>query len=132
MQFIKDKNTLLAIIHRENDWVEGLNFCTPDELYVQAGTWNYNKGTKLAAHIHKEYKRVTNKTQEVTYIKEGSLKATIYDDKKNLVKEIILSKGDFAVFVNGGHGYEILEDNTKVLEVKNGPFISVDKDKEKF
>ena len=47
MELIKDKDTLLAIIYRHNDWVEGLNFCTPDDLYIQAGTWYYKKGTKL-------------------------------------------------------------------------------------
>ena len=41
-------------------------------------------------------------------------------------------QGDLAVFGFGGHGYEILEDDTQIIESKNGPFISVDKDKKKF
>jgi len=34
------------------------------------------------------------------------------------------------VILRGYHGYEILEDDTRVLEVKNGPFTSVEADKE--
>ena len=33
------------------------------------------------------------------------------------------------VMIAGGHGFEILEPNTKIVECKNGPFISVEKDK---
>jgi hypothetical protein len=36
------------------------------------------------------------------------------------------------VMLKGGHGYDILENNTQVLEVKNGPFTSVEKDRERF
>ena len=43
-----------------------------------------------------------------------------------------VEKGDIAVFTNGGHGYKILADNTKILETKNGPFYGVQKDKTRF
>ena len=38
-------------------------------------------------------------------------------------------KGDLAVFAYGGHGYEILEDDTQIIEAKNGPYIDVKTDK---
>lgn len=132
METIKDKNKLLAIIYRDKDWVEGLNFITPDELFIQAGSWYYQKGKKLASHVHKEYARTANKTQEVVFVKQGSMKVFLYDDKRTLVCDFIINQGDLAVMVNGGHGYEILEDGTQVLETKNGPFINVENDKEKF
>jgi len=37
-----------------------------------------------------------------------------------------------AVFAYGGHGYEILEDGTQIIENKNGPFVDVITDKDKF
>jgi hypothetical protein len=132
MEIIKQGEEILVIVCRDNEWHEGLNFVTPDSFFVQAGTWSYNKGKILAAHIHKVHPRKTNKTYETIYIKQGKLKASIYDNDKKFIKEIILNQGDYAVFAEGGHGYEILEDNTKVLEVKNGPFVSVEKDKDKF
>ena len=36
------------------------------------------------------------------------------------------------MFAYGGHGYEILEDDTEVIEAKNGPFTDVNTDKVKF
>lgn len=132
MEIIKNGEELLAIIYRHHEWSEGLNFITPPSLYIQAGTWVYPKGKILAAHIHKECARTTHKTQEVIYIKQGKVKAIIYDNHKNVITEVILETGDVGVLANGGHSYEILEHNTQVLEVKNGPFISVEMDKEKF
>ena len=46
--------------------------------------------------------------------------------------DFVLSEGDLAVYAFGGHGYEMLKDDTQIVETKNGPFVSVDKDKEKF
>jgi len=121
-----------AYLLRGGDWPQGLSFVTPDETFIQAGTWRYDAGTDLAAHAHKEYERVAMKTQETVYIKQGSLKAILYNKKRNPVNEVVLHTGDLLVITECGHGYEILEDDTQVLEVKNGPFVSVEHDKEKF
>lgn len=132
METIKDNNALLAIVYRNSDWKEGLNFITPNRLFLQAGLWFYHKGTKLTSHIHKEYARTTSRTHELVYVKQGKIKVLLYSEKKEPRREFILQEGDFAIMVNGGHGYEILEDNTQVLEAKNGPFTDIDNDKEKF
>ena len=130
MDIVRDGEKVLAIIYRDADWVPGLNFCTPDELFIQAGCWYYQAGKELAAHRHIWNERVVTMTQEVTYVKKGRMKVLVYNDDKELVREFDLSAGDFAVLANGGHGYEILEDDTQVLEVKNGPFLDVSVDKE--
>mgnify|MGYP000350806546 CR=1 FL=1 len=36
---------------------KGLSFVTEDEDYIQAGLWNYEKGTKLPAHYHNYFER---------------------------------------------------------------------------
>ncbi len=130
MEEIRDGDRLLAIIWRESDWKPGLNFCTPDELFIQAGCWQYPAGKELAAHRHKFHQRDVTQTQEVVYVKRGRLKVSMFDADKRLVKDTILETGDFAVLADCGHGYEILEDDTQVLEVKNGPFVDVATDKE--
>ena len=48
------------------------------------------------------------------------------------VEEIILKEGDMAIMAYGAHGYKILENNTKIIEAKNGPFLSVEVDKVKY
>ena len=50
----------------------------------------------------------------------------------NKIKDFILYEGDTAIMAYGGHGYKILEDNTKIIESKNGPFVSVELDKVKY
>ena len=72
------------------------------------------------------------RTQETIFVKQGSVKVLLYTEKEEFFQDYILHQGDLAVFGYGGHGYEILEDNTQIIESKNGPFISVDKDKVKF
>ena len=123
---------ILAIVYREEDWIEGLNFITPDTLFIQVGSWWYQKGKKLDSHVHNEFERVATRTQEMTYVKNGSMKVLLYDENCNYLKDFVLKKGDLAVFAFGGHGYEILEDNTQIIESKNGPFVDVETDKVKF
>lgn len=121
-----------AYLLRGDDWPSGLSFITPDEAFIQVGSWRYNAGKTLAAHVHKEYPRVAAKTQEVVFVKQGKMKVILYNKAREAVEEIVLREGDLLVVAHAGHGYEILEDDTQILEVKNGPFVSVDVDKEKF
>lgn len=132
MKTIKNRDKIIAIIYRESDWVEGLNFITPNELFVQVGSWWYPKGKILASHIHNEFSRNATRTQEMTYVVQGSMLVKLFDEKQNFLQEFTLHKGDLAVFAYGGHGYEILDDDTKIIEAKNGPFIDVNTDKRKF
>ena len=133
MEKIKNKNNkILCIVYRDSDWKEGLNFVTPNDLFIQVGSWWYPKEKKLATHKHNIVSREANITQEMVYVKSGSMLATIFDQEMNFVQEVVLKEGDMAIMVYGGHGYKILEDNTKIIEAKNGPFVSVEVDKVKY
>lgn len=132
MEIINKNEKIIALIYRDSDWKEGLNFLTPNDLFIQVGTWWYQKGKKLASHIHNDFERSAMRTQEMTYVKKGSMKVLLYDEEKVFFQDFILYEGDLAVFAYGGHGYEILEDNTKIIEAKNGPFVDVETDKTKF
>ncbi len=129
---IKDGDLTLAIIVRDGDWEEGLNFVSSDEDYQQVGVWGYDLGKKLEPHIHLIERRKVLRTQEVIFVKDGRLRADIYTERKEYLRSIELKKGDTIILLNGGHGYEILEDNTRVLEVKNGPYIGARRDRERI
>jgi hypothetical protein len=129
---IVDGNRILAIVIRGTDWEEGLNFVSSDEDYQQVGTWGYNKGQKLAPHIHVVAPREIRYTQEVIFVKEGRVRADVYSEGKKHLRTIELGRGDTMVLLRGGHGYEILDDNTRVLEVKNGPYMGAEKDRERI
>jgi len=129
---IMDGDLILAIVIRNTDWEEGLNFVSSEEDYLQVGIWGYNKGKKLEPHIHLLAPREVLRTQEVVFVKDGRIKADIYTEKGEFLKSVELRKGDVIILLNGGHGYEILEDNTRVLEVKNGPYVGADKDRKRI
>jgi hypothetical protein len=131
-EIIKDKGQILALILRNGDFPQGLNFHTKDEDFVQLATWNYPKGKRSSLHSHKIVKRVAHRTQEVIYIKKGRVRAEIYNENDKFLKEIILKEGDLAIIFAGGHTFEVLEDNTQVLEIKNGPYPGLKKDKREF
>ena len=110
-------------------WEKGSLFFSDDSDFVQVGTWNYDAGKKLLAHRHNIVPRESNRTQEVIYIVSGSLKAEVMDEAGALAEVFILKTGDTLILLRGAHGYEILEENTKVLEVKNGPYFGAEADR---
>ena len=129
----KDGKVLARHIKASEAWGnENLHFFSEDQEYIQAGSWNYDKGKKLLAHKHNEIERSVLFTQEVIYIKSGSLQAFIYDDDSNLVEEFTAYKDELLIMLSGGHGYEVLEDDTKVLEIKNGPYLGAEVDRNRL
>jgi cupin fold WbuC family metalloprotein len=130
MTEIKYKGETVAILHRTNEWKEGLDFLTPNETFIQAGTWWYQAGKTLKAHRHQVNERTAMRTQETVIVMDGSMRIDFYDENNAVFKKEILKTGEICVILNIGHGYLILEDNTRIVEVKNGPFTSVEKDKE--
>lgn len=132
MEFFDGEGNLLCLLHKAKDWKKGLDFITPDPSYVQAGTWWYDTGTKLDRHYHNIFERTADRTCEVVYVVSGSMNVDLYDEQRRLMKTFAMVSGDTAVFIAGGHGYEITSDDTRILETKNGPFYGVEKDKTRF
>ena len=130
MKEVQHSGKTVFIVHRKTDWKEGLDFLTPNETYIQAGTWWYQKDKSLKSHRHIINDRKIDRTQEVVVIMSGKIRVDLYDENNKIFHQEILEEGDMGVILEGGHGYEILDDNTRVIEIKNGPFISVEKDKE--
>lgn len=113
-------------------WEDGLNFFSNDEEFIQVGTWGYGDGKELSAHKHNKFIRETDWTQEVLFIKQGKILVTVYDDNDIKIEEWVASSGDIIIMLSGGHGYKVLDDNTQVLEVKNGPYLGADKDRKRL
>ena len=127
---VKDNDIVLArYIPADTAWEGGLSFYSEDEDYIQVGTWGYDSPKELLAHTHNEVHRDVAWTQEVIFIKNGSIRAEIYDLSNNKVKDIVCKTGDMIILLRGAHGYHILEDGTQVLEVKNGPYVGAELDR---
>lgn len=130
---IKEGNLVLAChIPGSVAWKEGLNFFSRDEDFIQVGIWMYESGRELKAHIHNEVKREISWTQEVLFVRAGKLRANIFDTNEKKVAELLVTAGDVIILLRGGHGYDILEDGTQVLEVKNGPYSGAEVDRRRL
>lgn len=127
---IKEGETVLARhVPADDAWGDGLSFFSPDLDFIQVGTWGYGAGKKLLAHRHNQVTREVLWTQEVLYVRRGRILAHIYNSSNIKIAEFEAGEGDLAIMLAGGHGYDIIEDDTQVLEVKNGPYVGADADR---
>ena len=130
IEYIRNKDSILAIIVRESFSKKGIEFFTPDTYAQQVGYMRRPKGYRIKPHIHYQIPRTVNTLQEVLLIKKGKVRVDFYDaQKKYLISEILL-KGDLIILVSCGHGFSMLEES-EIIEVKQGPYME-EKDKEKF
>jgi mannose-6-phosphate isomerase-like protein (cupin superfamily) len=109
---------------------EGKYFVSSEEDCLQVGYMNLKEKEKINRHFHKDLVREIKKTQEVLYILSGRVKIDFYFDKRK-VEETILEAGDLVILLNGGHSFEFLEE-TDLIEIKQGPYLGADIDKERF
>ena len=81
------------------------------------------KGTTFKAHRHiwKSGKK-NSIAQESWCVIIGSVKGFFYDLDNTLLHTTNLYVGDVSFTLEGGHNYEILENNTIVYEYKTGPY----------
>ena len=129
MEEIKaDDGKIIAIIVKSEFKKEGVNFVSKQDYPLQLGISSYKEGETIKAHFHIEKEIRINKIQEVVHIKSGRAMVNLYDLNGEKFKSVELSEGDTILFVDGGHGFEMRED-TKILEVKQGPYFGKDKDK---
>jgi hypothetical protein len=123
---------LARYIPADTAWQEGLNFYSSDSDYIQVGVWGYQAGKSLKAHIHNNVPREVLWTQEAIFVRRGRLLAKIFDTAGDPLTDVELKTGDIILMLRGGHGYEVLEDGTEVLEVKNGPYVGPDRDRRRL
>lgn len=127
---IKHKNTLYALIikKRRKFIKKGVDFVTDEKDLLQVGFLNHKKNHIIKSHIHQKKNRVVKYCTEVLLIEEGKVKIKFFDNKSfDIKKDKILNKGDVIVLFQGGHGFKVLK-KTKIVEVKQGPYVE-DNDK---
>jgi hypothetical protein len=115
----------LASIIRADASPQATTFFTPPEFKQQVGFIVYPAGSEIRRHIHRPIQRRLSGTSEVLIVQRGSCEIDIYNDQRNLVASRELRTGDIVIFVDGGHGFRILED-TVLLEVKQGPYTGLE------
>jgi mannose-6-phosphate isomerase-like protein (cupin superfamily) len=127
---IKHGGRLLAIIVSHDYSKSGITFFTPNELSQQLAYMHHPAGKTIEPHIHTPAAREVLLTQETLFIKRGRLRVDFFDDRQNYLESRILRAGDVILLVQGGHGFEVLEE-LEMFEVKQGPYKGAD-DKTRF
>ena len=128
---IEHEGKKLGYVLRGHLKERGRNFPSQEEDYLQLGFLNLKKGEWVLPHEHKPLERKVLETHKAVYVVSGSMKFHFFDNKKK-IKEVKLNGGDLIVLMKGGFGFEALEDGTKIIEIKQGPYPGLEKDKEKF
>jgi cupin fold WbuC family metalloprotein len=103
-----------------------------EQEFMQVSARLLDLNTNVAPHKHKPVNRVITNTQEAWVVLQGEIEATIYDIDNRLLDTIRMQSGDCIVLFRGGHGLQVLQDNTLFYEFKNGPYFGVEMDKEKI
>jgi len=132
MNEVMRNGSVYAIFGDTNEINYGTTFFGSPDAKLQFSALRYKKGKVLQNHIHKYRPRTVERTQESWVVLKGSAKVFVSDENKKIIHEQIIKSGQFFISYRGGHGYEILEDETIVIENKLGNFVGVAEDKEKF
>jgi len=130
VKYIKNKDTLIAIILSSNFESDTINFFTPVHFSQQLGYMKRPKKYVIPPHVHKPVSREVHFTKEVLFIKSGKVRVDFYDDYESYLGSRVLKQGDVILLAYGGHGFEMLE-TSEIIEVKQGPYAG-DKDKKRF
>ena len=125
-----EKDKLLHIINRYDE-IEGRSDVAPEDQFIQLATLRMEKGKTFRPHKHiwKPSSSPEVIAQESWVIIKGSVRIFMYDIDDSLIGEEIIKKGDCSMTFEGGHTYEILEDDTVVYEYKTGPYTGQKNDK---
>jgi mannose-6-phosphate isomerase-like protein (cupin superfamily) len=121
VEYIRDKEEVMAIIISSSFNEKGIHFFTPDEFSQQLAYMNHPAGKVIEPHYHNPVQRNVVYTQEVLVIKRGKLKVNFYDERQAYIQSRVLGQGDVILLSSGGHGFEVLED-LEMVEIKQGPY----------
>ncbi len=127
---IESGGKLVSLIVRRQHDKPGITFFTPSELSQQLAYMHHPVGKVIDPHVHNPMPRQVLMTQEVLLIRRGRLRVDFFEDDRTYVTSRILEAGDVILLIQGGHGFEVLEE-LEMFEVKQGPYTS-DADKTRF
>ena len=122
---------LLHLINRFDE-IDGRTDIAPEDQFIQAATIKFPQGGKkfrTHQHIWKPAPREQVIAQESWIVVQGSVRVFMYDIDQLFLQDEVIKKGDCSMTFEGGHTYEILEDDTIVYEYKTGPYMGVENDK---
>ena len=130
MRQVKLRDELYAIIVSPDDFTDGINFVSAAEWPFQLGLLMHKSGHTIAPHRHTAQPgRVIAQTQEFLLVVSGTMEVDFFDVDGQWFDTQRLTSGEALLHIQGGHGFRFME-KTRVLELKQGPYLGKDKEKE--
>jgi hypothetical protein len=125
-----DPTKLLHVINRGEEIVGRTDIADPSQ-FLQLATLRFNKGHTFRPHQHiwKPAPAEQVIAQESWVVIQGAVNVLYYDIDGTLLETHIIRLGDCSMTFEGGHNYEIYEDDTVVYEFKTGPYQGQELDK---
>jgi len=120
---IVEPGKILHTIVRKQDLTPGRKEVVSEDNFIQCAILNMEEGKTFKPHRHIWKERTRNViAQESWIVVQGSVKCIFYDLDDTIIATPILYPGDASFTLEGGHTYQILEDDTLVYEYKTGPY----------
>jgi mannose-6-phosphate isomerase-like protein (cupin superfamily) len=130
VESITHAGRLLALIVSGRFREPGIHFFTPADFSQQLAYMEHPAGKLIAPHVHNPVSRGVRYTQEVLFIRKGRLRVDFYDHQQCYLRSRVLEADDVILLIEGGHGFEVMED-VEMIEVKQGPYAG-EQDKTRF
>lgn len=127
------KGDLIAVHARVSEFEKGYGFLSESGWGLQVGINVYEGGNSCAPHEHlgkteDEVRALVGQAMEVLYFVDGRCEMDIFSPTEERIETFTAESGDIVFLVKGWHGLRFLT-KTKILECKQGPYISREKDK---
>ena len=121
---------LLHMIVRRGDFSQERTDLCPPEQFIQCAALRFDKGKTFRPHQHIWHRFNGDRIpQESWSVIKGRVKVFFYDLDGQLLHTDIVEAGEATFTFEGGHNYEIQENDTRILEYKTGPYLGQEHDK---
>ncbi|MCA9370870.1 MAG: hypothetical protein KC680_02840 [Candidatus Peregrinibacteria bacterium] len=116
------------IFRADEDLEDAVHFFTEDADPLQVGIFERAEGYDVVPHKHNPRELSLEYPGEFLWIQSGEVQVTIFDDDWTTIDTLIVNGGECLVIMKGGHEMKMLKP-TRLLEVKQGPYIGRENDK---
>jgi len=127
-QVIHDNKTY-ALVLSVDDFRPGVRFVSEPEWALQVGLLMPPAGHAIDAHAHLPHDgREVRLTQEFLFVISGSMEVDFFNEPGQLFHTETVRQGEALYQIQGGHAFRFIKE-TRLLEVKSGPYFGREKDK---
>jgi quercetin dioxygenase-like cupin family protein len=130
MYNIEVEGVKVAMVLKPSDYLDHKNkvFFSDTGDSVQIGALFFSEGSVVRPHRHKKVEGSPSPT-EIVMVLQGSAEMAVYGEDNFFWGEYTLEQGDIMILKRGGHAFKFNED-AMLLEIKRGPYLGREYDKE--